>query len=381
MINKNSLIIIGFVLLSAGILLSIYVYSINQRNAERNQIIEKIKEGNTLLNQKSQKSGIKALSIFTELSSKENHKDLQFDIQYGLANALERNKDSVLALEIYEKLNQYPNLSKIQREKVSYSLGNILLSMNREEEGKSHLNLVLQKCDDKKLRAKVFISLGDYNLKNNQYDEARKNFLLALQEDPGNTYGRLGWKMSLDLLGYTWDPYDLESEYGKIESQNYSQAKNKIVKKTYRSRSIKKAKANIYSKALSYYRKKKYWLAIKNFEKTLRITKSIRIKELSYYYISESFYSLGNSTDSLKFAQRVLSNKIILKDQAAFFRIGTIYFKNENYEKAVSNFEKAIANFPKTNYTEKAKKWKKESLELIAENKKFKTRDIFIKPN
>ena len=149
MVSKNSLIVAGFVFLSAGILMSMYVYSIHQHEQTRNQIFEKIKEGEALLDQKSEKSAVKALAIFTELASKEIDKSMQFDIKYGLANSLERNKDKVLALDIYKELNQYPNLTKTQREKVSYSIGNILLSMEREEEGKSHLNLVLQMSEDK----------------------------------------------------------------------------------------------------------------------------------------------------------------------------------------------------------------------------------------
>ncbi|MCB1193455.1 MAG: tetratricopeptide repeat protein [Leptospiraceae bacterium] len=390
MVSKNSLIVAGFVFLSAGILMSMYVYSIHQHEQTRNQIFEKIKEGEALLDQKSEKSAVKALAIFTELASKEIDKSMQFDIKYGLANSLERNKDKVLALDIYKELNQYPNLTKTQREKVSYSIGNILLSMEREEEGKSHLNLVLQMSEDKKLRSKVFISIADYYIKSQEYDEARKNYLLAIQEDPGNTNGRLGWKMALDLLGYSWDPYDIVNDYPKQNIQEKKMEKHSnVVKKPHLkvalNRKLKRyhariTSANVFGKALSYYRKKQYWSAIKNFQKTLKVTRNKKTRELSNYYIAECYYALGNSNGSLKYSEKVLSNTVPTKDQAALFRKGTIYFKNGNYKSAAAEFQKVISNYPNSNYTEKAKKWKKESLELISENEKFKERELLLQP-
>lgn len=65
-----------------------------------------------------------------------------------------KNKDRLRALDIYKELNQLANLSKEERENLSYALGNLLLILNQEEEGKIHLNSAFQTSKDNKLRSK-----------------------------------------------------------------------------------------------------------------------------------------------------------------------------------------------------------------------------------
>ncbi|HNI26403.1 MAG TPA: hypothetical protein PLJ29_08615, partial [Leptospiraceae bacterium] len=119
--KKTYAVLAGALSLSLGLIIAgYYLYdrkgvSVPHSGSE-SIYYEKMKEGEELLKQNSRPSIEKALSIFTELYAK----DIQISedrtrIRFGLALALEKNKDRFPALDIYRELNQDSSLNKEQK--------------------------------------------------------------------------------------------------------------------------------------------------------------------------------------------------------------------------------------------------------------------------
>ena len=159
-------VLVGFLFVSGGVLTAVYIMvnKAEEKSVENNAypFEERLKIAEELLSQSSKKSSQKALLLFTELSSKSVPDAYKFRVTFGHAGALQKNKDRLRALDIYKELNQVPNLSKDERENLSYALGNLLLVLNQEEEGKIHLNSVLQTSRDNKLRSRALLSIADF---------------------------------------------------------------------------------------------------------------------------------------------------------------------------------------------------------------------------
>ena len=183
--NKSLLLGVGSFLLGTGVLVGTYVL-IKEKNSYKSQVVniitpdnieEKLKEGEELLKQTNKISIEKALNLFNELASKETSPELKFRIKLGQAVALEKNKDRLVALEIYKELNHSDYITKEGIENIGYHLGNLLLRLNQEEEGKAHLEEVLRMSQDRKLRSNSLSSIADFYYKRKEFDKARKNYI------------------------------------------------------------------------------------------------------------------------------------------------------------------------------------------------------------
>jgi tetratricopeptide (TPR) repeat protein len=349
---------------------------------EEDPYLENILEGEEYLTQNSKQASEKAVSIFSRLSARDQSRKHEFRIRYGLAIALEKSGDPYRALEIYKELNR-KDWKKEDQDKLSVSLGSLLLKLNYEEEGKIHLQSALRTSNDRKIRSVALQSLAESQFARGENASARKNYELSLQEDPYNQNSRVGLSKALRRLGKDWYAMDVMDEYIQTNERLKTQDKE----------AVKEYKSEVYQKAKSYYSQKDYIRADEFFKKAIELNESPNIVEHSLYYLALSAENQGKSNDSIQYLNKVLNNGVYTMDQEALFKKGTIYFKKNQIEKAASIFNHIIEKYPKNHITEKAIQWRKECLEelkleagvetsnpsLISENDMFEEKPISAK--
>jgi len=357
--NRSIILLVGFILISTGVLVTVYQFLFEKESVSREAVLEKILQGEEYLRQSNESSKEKAISIFSELSAK-SVPEFQFRIRFNLAKALEKNGESYRALEMYQSLNK--NLTSEDEESLSLALGNLLLRLDRESEGRAHLDTVLRKSTDRKSRALAHYYLGNYYFSKNQWESARKNYALAIQEDPNLTDARLGLGRSLHKLGKDQAFFDIFDGY--LEESSKMDGTNPKVEIEYKSEILKQAR--------DFYTNKKYWKAIEYFQKALTLNLSGKEEEYVLFTIAASYESLNRYRDAIQYYNQVLTNSTYSLDQEAIFRKGRIYFLQGQYERAASVFQVAIEKYPKNHITEKAIAWKKESLDQIRDTIEFR---------
>ena len=356
--NKGLILLLGTVLVVSGLLMG--AYSLKQEKDAKDKtslVTEKLREGEILLEQSNPKSIEKAREIFSELYSKENSEPYKFRILYGLANCLEQTGDKVKALEYYKELNQFPNLNKEEKDKLSLSLGKLLLLLNREEEGKIHLKYVLKNSQNSKRRSLALTYIADFHLDKSILDKALKDYILAIEEDPSNYYAKQQLEKLSKLMGIDWRTYNGSSPKEVKE-------KPIPVKKT-------KTKLSYYQIGKQSFVNKKYWTAIRNFKRALPGSKSVKQKERVLWYIGESYSAVNRLQQSIEFMDKVLENPDTTLDQAAVFRKGTVNFRLNKYEAALVLFQETIDKYPKSYYTDKAEEYKKETQKVLTDANEF----------
>ncbi|TGK01444.1 hypothetical protein EHQ53_07870 [Leptospira langatensis] len=363
--NRSIILVTGFLFVCAGLLTGIYTAVIQDNDSSNRTILEKVREGEEFLKHSNPKSAEKALDIFAELSSKDLGSDLSFRIQYDLGAALDKTGDKMRALGIFRELNQKEGLSREEKAKVAYGLGNLLLLLNRDEEGKGHLEEVLRTSSDNKLRSNALSAIADYYMKKGNYDQSRKNYVLALQEDPENVKARVRWGKSLRRMGKDWSAYDVYEDY--VQADAYFDPDKVAVDKEFRS--------GLLEKGRQLYVHKQYYNAIETLKKALDIGVSEKAREQAWYYIAESYDAVGKPETAIQYLNKILENSDGTMDQAAIFRKGTIYFRNGQYEKAASVFHDAADRNPDSPIGKKAQTWRKEALDQIEDDLKYKDSD------
>lgn len=364
--NRIIVTLTGFLFIVAGLSTAYYQTNISAKEDQSQVILEKIAEGEEYLKQSNPQSKEKAIAIFSELAGKRGTEKYEFQIKYNQARALEKNSDFYPALDIYKDLKKNSNAKPEEKERLSYSLGNILLKIGNESEGKAHLESVLQSSSDNKLRSKSFLSLGDYFYKTGNFETARKNYTLALQEDPNNTESRIGWGRSLRKLGKDWASFDVFDEY--IETADQLAGADEKVVGEYKDSVLKDAKEN--------YTKKNYAKAIELFQKVISVNPAPKKEEEALYYIALSYDAMGKQVESLTYINKVLNNSDYSLDQAALYKKGTIYFRQGKFEKAAGIFQTIVDKYPKNQITDKAIAWKKESLDQFTDHNDLDGTDV-----
>jgi tetratricopeptide (TPR) repeat protein len=373
--TKSLILGIGSFLVGSGILVGSYViFKENQFPKEAQftvispeKVEEKLLEGEELLKQTNKLSIEKALMIFNELASKNVSPEVRFRIKFGQAVALEKNKDRLVALEIYKDLNQTKDLEKNGREKVGYHLGNLLLRLNQEEEGRAHLEEVLRTSENRKLRSLSLISIADFYYKRKEFDKAKKNYILSVHEDPNNIHARIGWTRALRAQGKDLNSLDLFDDYIEEPQMELPSIPSKQL--------VPGDVSNLFQKGKHFFDRKKYTKAIQYFSKNLDNKLSTSEREKTYYYLAEAHFFIGENSKSKSYIQKVLLNPDSSYDQASLYRKGTILFKEKKYADAAAAFNDVVDKYPISNFTNRAKSWKNESLSLLKENQKYNSQD------
>ncbi|WCL48446.1 tetratricopeptide repeat protein [Leptospira sp. GIMC2001] len=358
--NKSIVLLTGFLLISAGLLTGVYQTVFQTDMVSNDSVLEKILSGEEYLKQSGEQSRLKAVTIFSELSGKHNPQ-YDFRIRYNLGKALEKNGDKYRSLEIYQELNRSRDLTLNEQEQLGVSLGDLLLRMNRENEGRVHLDSVLRTSTDRKIRSQVFKSLGDYYYSQKVWETSRKNYLLAVQEDSNFTEAKIGLGRVLKKQGKDWAAFDLFDEY--LDESSKMDGTDPKVSSEY--------KSDVYEQAKKYFANKQYYKAIEYFQKSVELGHSPTTVESSLYYIASSYDALGKQTEAIQYINKVLNNSVYTLDQEALYKKGTIYFKQGKFAQAANVFQVAVDKYPKNHVSERAIAWKKEALDQIREKEDF----------
>ena len=364
-------VLVGFLFVSGGVLTAVYIMvnKAEEKSVENNAypFEERLKIAEELLSQSSKKSSQKALLLFTELSSKSVPDAYKFRVTFGHAGALQKNKDRLRALDIYKELNQVPNLSKDERENLSYALGNLLLVLNQEEEGKIHLNSVLQTSRDNKLRSRALLSIADFYMRKAKYENASKNYFLAVQEYPNNVQARIGWTRALRKLGKDFASYDI--------FENYSEEIASMDKEEPKPALIPEDKSSGFDRAKTLYNKNQFDKALKAFTRLLKVTPAGKQREKILYYMGESNLKLGRYAEAIRFAEEVLVNEPSLLDHYALFTKGMALFSTKKYDRAAAVFNAIVDKYEPSTITERARKYSKECIQLLKEEANYPAKE------
>lgn len=364
-------VLVGFLFVSGGVLTAVYIMvnKAEEKSVENNAypFEERLKIAEELLSQSSKKSSQKALLLFTELSSKSVPDAYKFRVTFGHAGALQKNKDRLRALDIYKELNQVPNLSKDERENLSYALGNLLLVLNQEEEGKIHLNSVLQTSRDNKLRSRALLSIADFYMRKAKYENASKNYFLAVQEYPNNVQARIGWTRALRKLGKDFASYDI--------FENYSEEIASMDKEEPKPALISEDKSSGFDRAKTLYNKNQFDKALKAFARLLKVTPAGKQREKILYYMGESNLKLGRYAEAIRFAEEVLVNEPSLLDHYALFTKGMALFSTKKYDRAAAVFNAIVDKYEPSTITERARKYSKECIQLLKEEANYPAKE------
>ena len=364
-------VLVGFLFVSGGVLTAVYIMvnKAEEKSVENNAypFEERLKIAEELLSQSSKKSSQKALLLFTELSSKSVPDAYKFRVTFGHAGALQKNKDRLRALDIYKELNQVPNLSKDERENLSYALGNLLLVLNQEEEGKIHLNSVLQTSRDNKLRSRALLSIADFYMRKAKYENASKNYFLAVQEYPNNVQARIGWTRALRKLGKDFASYDI--------FENYSEEIASMDKEEPKPALIPEDKSSGFDRAKTLYNKNQFDKALKAFARLLKVTPAGKQREKILYYMGESNLELGRYVEAIRFAEEVLVNEPSLLDHYALFTKGMALFSTKKYDRAAAVFNAIVDKYEPSTITERARKYSKECIQLLKEEANYPAKE------
>ncbi len=364
-------VLVGFLFVAAGVLTGVHIMvnKAEEKTAENNAypFEERLKIAEELLSQSSKKSSQKSLLLFTELSSKSIPDSFKFRVRFGHAGALQKNKDRLRALDIYKELNQVPNLSKEERENLSYALGNLLLLLNQEEEGKIHLNSVLQTSRDNKLRSRSLLAIADFYMRKAKFENASKNYFLAVQEYPNNVQARIGWTRALRKLGKDFASYDI--------FENYSEEISSMDKEEPKPAPVSEDKSTGFDRAKTLYNKNQFDKALKVFGRLLKNTPPGKQKEKILYYMGESNLKLGRYPEAIRYADEVLVNEPSQLDHYALFTKGMALFSTKKYDRAAAVFNAIVDKYEPNTVTERAKKYAKECIQLLKEEANYPAKD------
>lgn len=362
--NQTVLKILGVVFIFLGLVAGAFVY-LNESQSKKEDFLTKLKEGEEYLKQTNKISNRKALMLFNELAAQKIPKEYLFRVKFGQAVALEKNKDRLLALKAYKEIASLDGLSAQEREELEYRLGNLLLKLNQEEEGKAYLGYVLRNSENRELRSQALTSIADYYFDQKRFDKSAENYSLALQEDRYNVHARVGLERSLKGLGrdvnYT-DVFPENLEY------LYSPETNKVASKKEEKEIT--AVNKWFEKGRRAYLNKQYNSAIQYLTKALKSSKSSLERERIHYYLTESYIALGEYETANKQADLVLKNPNTSLDAAAVFKKGVIQFKLGKYKEAVAYFNEVIEKYPDANpnVVSLAEKWRKEAVHLLRDS-------------
>lgn len=364
--NQTILKILGVVFIFLGLVAGAFVY-FNESQSKKEDFLVKLKEGEEYLKQTNKVSNRKALMLFNELAAQKIPKEYLFRVKFGQAVALEKNKDRLLALKTYKEIASMDGLTPQEREDLEYRLGNLLLKLNQEEEGKAYLGYVLRNSENRELRSQALTSIGDYYFEQRRFDKSAENYSLALQEDRYNVRARVGLEQSLKNLGKAVNYTDV---FPENLDYLYSPETTKLFPKQEEKGAPTSSKW--FERGRRAYLNKEYNKAIQYLNKALKTTKSSLERERIHYYLTESYIALGEYEEANKQANLVLKNPNPSLDPAAVFKKGVIQFKQGNYKEAIAYFNEVIEKYPEANpnVVSLAEKWRKEAVNLLRESER-----------
>jgi len=363
---QKLILLLGLVLLISGIGFLSYdkmkkPHTFNEQDQEEARSI--LREADEYLRQNSPASAREAMVLFNRILSKNYNPQINQLARFGLGVALEKQGEGLNALDHYRKLKAENITEPDLRDRVDFRLGKVLLEIGHEEEGRSLLESILARSQDRNLKSDIHTVYGMHYLRRGERKRSRDNFRVALKYNPDNITAEIGRAESV-RSGRPRLSYDYYEEF------LFGNARLAPVERKMISKSIEN---ELYEKGIESYKKGRYSDASYYFQKVIESGAEGEILERARYYLAETYLATGKEGQASQNFDRVLENHTSSMDQPALIKKGIMFFQKGKLTEAASYFQKAIDEYPEGPYTHKAKEWKKETDAQIRESSILET--------
>jgi len=268
-----------------------------------------------------------------------------YQILYKILN--DEQKLDIAKKEYSDLAKKYPDSE--EAEKALLQVADICYTKGEYNEALGHLNYLLSRYIDTKLKSQVYTKMGYIYLELNDYEKALQAF-----NQPENTNND-------DALVGKAETYIKKGDYEKAisiyeEFIKYRKSSN------LREKVIKNFEIVTYNYAKDLASKKDYIRSTMFYNKIIELLPNSNMAESSLYWIGENYYDSRDYENAINYFKKVLENSITLKDDSALLKLGVINFERQKFEEALKYFQKIINEYPKSTYTEIAKKWERQTL-------------------
>jgi outer membrane protein assembly factor BamD (BamD/ComL family) len=226
-------------------------------------------------------------------------------------------------------------------------MNKIKILRSYSEEGIHNLYGMLGAAQNTDLRSKIYAELGQAYLRGGDTRRARNSFDIAMQENSSNEEAIIGKARTLKRSGLDDEAFLLYDYFIKYFGAVSPYTND--VRRTYMH--------ELYSSGLRSYRAGGYYKAIDYFNRYLSRFGDSRLSENSYYWAGESYYSLRNYGNAVRYFDRVLTNGYYHKDEDARIKKGFSLFMLKRYDLAAKEFVKYLKDFPRGRFADDARRW------------------------
>ncbi len=337
----------------AGGLVVFAGYKYNLIKAESRQ---KIDEARLLIQAGTEKSLNKGLELLTAI------------IFENISTQQEKHESLFYIGEIYEKLNM-PEIAKkkyIQllnditptnisfKERLEFKVAKSKIMSLYKDEALIRLLILIKKVRDKNFLSEIYTELGRLYLISRKVNKAVTSLKIALRENPNN-------QEAIKLLSKIKNSPRTDCEIAKIDlddCKNASTTPDHVKVPSKNKGLIAKEALKI---AFGYYGQHHYKKAIQYFRKIIDCCRNTHGEEIAWFYTGTAYAILGNYEQAIEAHEEVLGNSIVARDQLSMIRIGQLYFKKENFTKAIDYFRQSQKRYPNGKYLAIAKEWSDEA--------------------
>lgn len=306
-----------------------------------------------------------------------------------------------LALHKYKQLAD-GTADKNIRDRANFHIARIQLAISYHKEGTGRLYSLLSQTNDSILRSEVYCELGIFDFESKEFEKALKNFELALHENSNHHKARVYLARTWATLGNKEQAREVYKYYLTYhsaldgEKEKNQELLSRIFKSDFivkeptfakDSKTTEESKSLLlnndavyFQKGLEAFQTANYSLAISIFSNIVKQTLDPEKKELSKYYLAESFYQKEDYEQAMHCYDEIIKTLPVLKDEESFLKKGQILFRKNDYENAMTNFWTYQKEFPNGKYTKIVNDWLseikfllKDRTAVITENSTKKT--------
>ena len=278
---------------------------------------------------------------------------------------------------IYEKLNM-PEIAKKKytqlldkitpstvslKKRIQFKIAKMKIMSLHRDEALIRLLILIKEVRDKNFLSEIYTELGRLYLISNKIDKAVVSLKIALQKKPDNHEAKI-------LLSKIKKKSRSGCKRETVAIENCAKGSSipdSVTKTTNQNLQAKEA----LKVAFGYYGQHNYTRAIQYFRKIIDCCRNTPEAEIAWFYSGTAYAMLGNHKRAIKAYKNVLGNTITARDQLSMIRIGQLYFKKENFKKAIDYFQKSQKQYPNGKYLDIAKEWNDEAKKSKADKEKY----------
>ena len=277
-----------------------------------------------------------------------------YQIGYGYELLYKKTKDEnkldIAIKEYYRVYKDYKN--SVSAENSLYQIAHINYLKREYEEAQEKLDYILSEYIDTSLKPQIYTKKGMIYLEIGEYRKALAyfNHKETLNEDM-SFIGKA--KCYFKLGEYEKGINALEDLLRYRPTSNYKQE------------AVKLFLDKCYTLAKKLASEKDYRRSNFLYDKIIELFPDNKLVENALYWKGENYYDQRKYYQGIGQFKKVLDNKLIHKDDAAYFKLGMCYFEDDKFEEALKNFQQIINYYPNSPHFERAKNWKRQSLREI----------------